>query len=202
MMTPSQLRNLVSIIAVSLVIGLSAYQSAWGAINEARGKRERGDYSTELKVWRPLAEQGDAEAQYNLGVMYERGLGVSRDYIKSVKWYRKAAEQGYAKAESSLGQRYYYGEGVPQNNREAVKWFRKAAEQGHATGQLRLGVMYRQGRSVLKDHVMAYMWWIIASENGDKDSIVLRGLAEKVISRSEIREATRLSREWLKKNPK
>ena len=64
---------------------------------------DRGDYATALKEFRPLAEQGNADAQFNLGFMYENGLGVPQDYAEAVKWYRNAAEQGYAQGQANLG---------------------------------------------------------------------------------------------------
>ncbi len=76
------------------------------------------------------AAQGDADAQFNLGVMYENGQGVPQGYAEAVKWYRKAAEQGFAPAQHNLGVMYQKGQGVPQGEAEAVKWWRKAAEQG------------------------------------------------------------------------
>ena len=66
----------------------------------------REDYATALSEWKPLAEQGYALAQNNLGVMYEKGQGVSQNYKTAVKWYTLAAEQGYAFAQSNLGQIY------------------------------------------------------------------------------------------------
>ncbi len=68
---------------------------------------QRGDYATAIRELRPLAEQGVAEAQFNLGIMYNNGHGVPQDYAKAVKWYRKAAEQGYAEAQHNLG--FMYG---------------------------------------------------------------------------------------------
>ena len=76
---------------------------------------ESKDYATALKLWRPLAEQGDAQAQYNLGIMYDNGQGVPQDDAEAVKWYRKAAEQGIAKAQYNLGVMYANGRGVPQD---------------------------------------------------------------------------------------
>ena len=73
------------------------------------------------------AEQGDAEAQYNLGCRYANGNGVAKDYVEAVKWYRKAAEQGNADAQYNLGTCYDYGTGVAKDEVEAVKWYRKAA---------------------------------------------------------------------------
>ena len=79
------------------------------------------------------AEQGDAEAQSALGIMYDLGEGVPEDDAEAVKWYRKAAEQGNADAQCNLGIMYDLGEGVPEDDAEAAKWFRKAAEQGEGS---------------------------------------------------------------------
>ena len=84
----------------------------------------------DIEQLRKAAEQGDADAQFNLGLMYDIGKGVPQDYQEAVKWYRMAAEQGYADAQYFLGLSYATGEGVPENDAEAVKWYRKAAEQG------------------------------------------------------------------------
>jgi TPR repeat protein/CHAT domain-containing protein len=93
------------------------------------------------------AERGDAEAQYNLGMMYYFGEGVTQNDIEAAKWFRKAAQQGHADAQFSLGGMYYLGEGVTQNDVEAAKWFRKAAEQGHADAYGSLGwLLTTQGK--------------------------------------------------------
>ena len=74
-----------------------------------------------------LAEQGDAQAQYNLGVLYAKGRGVAQDFKEAVKWYRKAAEQGDAFAQGKLGAMYHFGMGVPRDYIQAHKWFHLAA---------------------------------------------------------------------------
>ena len=74
-----------------------------------------GDYSTALQEWKPLADQGDASAQTNLGVMYKFGQGVLQDYAEAVRWYRLAADQGDARAQLSLGVMYANGWGVLQD---------------------------------------------------------------------------------------
>jgi len=96
---------------------------------DATDAYERKDYETAYKLILPLAEQGDAQAQYNLGVMYDKGRGVPQDYKEAVKWYRLAAEQGVREAQYNLGNKYSKGQGVPQDYKEAVKWYRLAAEQ-------------------------------------------------------------------------
>ncbi len=89
------------------------------------------DYGTASRQWRPLAEQGNAKAQFNLGVMYDRGLGVPQDYAEAVKWYRKAAEQGNARAQRALGIMYRYGYGVAKDFVLAHMWYDLAAAQGN-----------------------------------------------------------------------
>ncbi len=84
---------------------------------------------TALRLWRPLAAQGHAYAQYNLGGMYHEGQGVPRDYAEAVKWYRKAAKQGYSQAQFNVGVMYGEGTGVPQNNVQAHMWFSLAASR-------------------------------------------------------------------------
>jgi TPR repeat protein len=96
------------------------------------------DYAEAVKWYRRAAEQGYAMAQFNLGIMYEFGVGVLQDYAEAVKWYRRAAEQGHAMAQCNLGIMYDSGQGVPQDYAEAAKWYRRAAEQGHAKAQFNL----------------------------------------------------------------
>ena len=91
---------------------------------------DRGDFATALREWRPLAEQGDAKAQFNLGGMYEFGLGVTEDGAEAVKWYRKAAEQGDAKAQIQLALIYDIGMVVPQDYVQAYVWYKLAVTQG------------------------------------------------------------------------
>ena len=91
---------------------------------------EAEDYVTAAQEFKKAAEQGIAQAQYNLGVMYDNGEGVIQDDKEAVKWFRLAAEQGYARAQHNLGVMYRNGEGVRQDDKEAVTWYRLAAEQG------------------------------------------------------------------------
>jgi len=90
----------------------------------------KGDYKAAYDEWLPLAELGDAEAQYNLGVMYDQGASVDQDLGKAASWYRKAAEQGFTDAQTNLGMMYYRGEGVPGDHTEAARWFQLAADKG------------------------------------------------------------------------
>jgi hypothetical protein len=148
-----------------------------------------------------LADQGDAMAQYNLGVMYAKGEGVPQDYAEAVKWYRKAADHGWADAQYNLGVMYYNGRGVPQDYAEAVKWFRKAADQGYANAQYNLGVMYDNGRGVPQDFVEAHKWFNLAATQGDADATKNRDVAASKMTPADISKAQKLAREWLAAHP-
>ena len=129
-----------TILAAALILGGGAALAQ--EFNKGFEVAQGGDFATALKEWQPLAEQGDRNLQYNLGVMYDNGQGVPQDYAEAAKWYRLAAEQGHATAQYNLGWMYDNGYGVPQDYAEAVKWYRLAAEQGDAEAQFNLGVMY------------------------------------------------------------
>ena len=136
-------------------------------------------FAESLSETRKKAEQGDANAQFNLGWMYAIGDGVPKDSTEAVKWFRKAAEQGNANAQCSLGLKYDKGDGVPKDEREAVKWYRKAAEQGDAHAQFNLGLSYRYGDGVPKDIVQAHAWLNIAGANGNEPAKKLLVIIEK-----------------------
>ena len=90
----------------------------------------KGDYAAAYAEWLPLAELGDAEAQYNLGVMYDEGAGVEQDLKAAAAWYRKAAEQGFLDARINLAMMYYHGQGVARDFKQSRHWFQLAADQG------------------------------------------------------------------------
>jgi TPR repeat protein len=111
-----------------LVMALSGH--AWaGPLEDAGAAYSRGDYATALTLVRPLAEQGNASAQNNLGLMYETGRGVPQDYKAAVKWLGLAADQGDTNAQLNLGLKYDNGLGVPQDHVQAYKWFSLAASR-------------------------------------------------------------------------
>ena len=87
------------------------------------------------------AEQGDAQAQFKLGLMHYNGEGWPQDFKQAFFWFSKAAEQGNAEAQYNLGIMYDNGEGVPEDNVQAVAWYRQAAEQGQIAAQFKLGMM-------------------------------------------------------------
>jgi TPR repeat protein len=149
------------VVAFSVVVAVSAepFQDGISAY-------KRGDYAAALEIFRPLAEEGNAKAQANLGLMYYKGEGVPQDYAEAAKWYRRAAEQGITKAQFNLGLMYAKGIGVTRDHGEAANWYRKAADQGVAEAQYNLGVMYAKGEGVPQDYAEAMTWYHRAAEQG------------------------------------
>ncbi len=199
MTTPKAKLALIVALCAGFTLGLAA--PAWAGFDEGVAAYKRGDYATAIREWRPLAEQGDAEAQFFLGLMYYIGKGVTQDYAEAMRWYRKAAEQGHAEAQSFLGIKYEHGLGVPQDSAEAVQWYRKAAEQGNASAQNNLGGMYERGQGVPQDYAQAHMWYNLAASRFPPGevralAVVNRDFIAKHMTPVQIFEAQKLAREW------
>ena len=148
-------------------VSLFALSAQATELSDAERAYDAGTFAKAAKIFRFLAERGNALAQYNLGKMYYRGHGVPQDSKEAAKWLQLAAEHGDAKAQFQLGVMYYRGHGVPQNSTEEAKWYRLAAEQGHALAQYDLGFMYAHGQGVPKDYHEAVKWYRLAAEQGD-----------------------------------
>jgi len=185
------MRNFLASVAVVFTLSGQAYAQDF---QRGLAAYEAGDYATAFQEWKPLAEQGDASAQYKLGYMYDAGEGVPQDYKEAASWWRKAAEQGYADAQYNLADMYAEGDGVPQDDKESARWLRKAAEQGDHAAQFGLGKLYSLGWGVLQDYVMAHMWYNIASANGHERGGQSRDVIASVMSQEAIEKAQALAR--------
>ena len=151
------------LLILALFMIPSAYAADFKAGQEAYDIK---DYVTALREYRPLAEQGHAEAQYSLGSMYFLGKGLATDHKKAVKWYTLAAEQGYSAAQALLGAMYREELGVAQDYKQALKWTTLAADQEHETAQYDLGFMYASGQGVNQDYKQAIKWYTLSAEQG------------------------------------
>jgi|GEM_PF-4063843 len=124
------------------------------------------------------AERGDANAQYDLAMMYAMSRGVTRDDEQAMAWLHKAAEHGDADGQVTLATLYAEGRGVPQDDTQAAVWYRKAADQGQVGAQYKLGVMYASGRGVPQDKVQAVAWLRKAADKGLTDARELLHMME------------------------
>jgi TPR repeat protein len=164
---------------------------------------KQADYATAMREWEPLAVRGDEIAQYNMGVLYDSGLGVPVDKSRARVWYRKSADQGFAQAQNNLGRMFYMGDAVPPDYARAATYFRKAAEQGIAFSHFFLGMIYAGGGPGVKsDPIQAYKWLSIASDlhkpgHFRNDALASRALVAQGMSETHISVAERLAIDWM-----
>ena len=188
-------------LIIAVLLG-STGMSASADFQKGLTAYKRGDFATALREWKPLAEQGNVNAQFNLGFMYRGGHGVSQNYETAAKWWKFAAEQGDAPSQLMLGAMYEEGTGVPQDYKTAVKWLKLSAKQGNAAAQYKLGVKYLRGNGVEADDIYAYMWMEIASLSGEKIAAKNRDIMASWMTPADISTAQKLARECVRKKYK
>jgi TPR repeat protein len=120
-----------------------------------------------LNALRQQAEQGSAQAQYQLGRKYDLGQGIQQNYVAAASWYLKAAEQGHVNAQYSLADMYYQGDGIARDLEAAFSWFLKAAQQGNSHAQFNVAHMYYHGEGVQQNQQQAQLWMTRAAAQGD-----------------------------------
>lgn len=187
----------VTAITRSVVILLAFLPiAAWAqSFDQAEDAYDRGDYETAREILSVLAKEGDAEAQYGLGLLYDNGEGVTEDHSEAARWYEAAAKQGNIAAQISLGGLYKDGEGVLQSYSQSLRWYRAAAEQGNVQAQFILGGMHAWEGT--RDAISAHMWFNIAAANGHESAEQGRDLVSDQMSSSEIGEAQSRARKCL-----
>jgi TPR repeat protein len=156
-----------------------------------------GDNWEAVKWYRKAAEQGNPDAQFQLGQWYD-DPDQMEDFAEALKWYHKAAENGQAAAQYSLGLIYVAGKQVPENLAEAFKWFHKAANQGRNDAQYKVGKMYEEGVGVKKNVVQALKWFTLSASSHDLSAIADRDSVIGYMTPAQITEAHKLVQKWNK----
>jgi len=195
-------------MTLSSPVAAQDFDKGWAAA-------EAEDFSTALKEWRPLAEQGNAQGQFGLGFLYFLGKGVLQDYRQAFKLYKLAADQNNPDAQISLASLYQDGLGVIQDYESARFWYGEAAKQGSALAAGTFGYNYSKGTNgFLKDNVMAHAWYNIASANGATEVGILdakdmtqwygsqRDLAAYDMTSEDISKAQAMARKCMESNYK
>lgn len=162
---------------------------------EAQRAQEAGDYARAATLFLPLAEKGDAIAQFNLGLLYAQGRVILQDYRIALQWYLAAAEQGHPEAQNKLGELYVSGKGVAQDFKKAMNWFLLSAKQENATAQLHIGDMYAEGQGVPQDYREVFKWYQLAAKQGD--SVAHARLAECYEKGLGTAQNSRVAIDWL-----
>jgi hypothetical protein len=146
------------------------FEDGWAAYKS-------GDLRTALSKFRSAAQQGIADAQLNIGYMYEHGQGVTKDSKEAFRWYRLAvrgyqikAQKGSPEAQTNLASMYYFGQGVLQDYKEALYWYQQAAKQGFSQAQSRLAHMYDLGIGIEENHKEAARLYKLLAKKGDVEA--------------------------------
>ena len=124
------------------------------------------DYKHALEILKPLAEQGNSQAQVTLGIMYDNGHGVPLDQTEAFNWYIKAAKQGDPIVQHDVGVKYFQGQGVDQDYQQAAYWWEQSANAGLADSQFNLGLMYYRGLGIEQDYKKASELFYAAAKQG------------------------------------
>ena len=155
---------------------------------------------------RTKAEQGDADAQFDLGMNYGNGTGELLDFVQAAEWYRRAAEQNHSLAQFNLGVMYAKGQGVAQDDAEAARWMHKAADRGDAGAQFHLGTRYHRASirpeqtDAAESRVEAFKWFQLAAAQGYKDSIASRDSVTRGMTREEVAEGNQRATRFVPQN--
>lgn len=143
------------------------------------------------------AAAGDAQSQFDLGMLYLNGEGgAPKNYGEALKWLEQAAKAGHAEARFNLATMYKTGLGALQNFEQAFHWFEMAAGQNHAEAQFNIALMHKMGMGIPVDYVKAYTWSNIAAVQGHLGAINLRDNLLGAMTPQQIAEGQRASRDW------
>ena len=180
------------LLATSAVAG--DFQKGWKAYSST-------DYATALAEWQEIADAGDVNACYGMGLLYGNGFGVDLNDELALKYYLFAAEKGHAEAQYSLGIMHQNGWGVPIDEEAGVKWYLLAADQGIVGAQLALGRVYAMDFTDKYDAVEADKWFGLAHKAGDLDAKAKLEFLETRMTPEEISEANTRIQAWVNSHP-
>jgi uncharacterized protein len=158
-------------LVFAAILGLPAVASAQtedaAVLKRGLDAIATGDYAVALAIFKPMADQGNAFAQFTIGQLAESGSGMPKNPREAARWYKLAADAGQTDAMTNLGFMYEQGRGVPQDYVEAVRLYKVAAEAGNPVAQTNLGTSYVEGKIVKQDDAQAAAWFRKAAAQGD-----------------------------------
>tara|TARA_Y100001936_G_scaffold254048_1_gene324054 strand:+ start:4820 stop:5440 length:621 start_codon:yes stop_codon:yes gene_type:complete len=160
-----------------------------------------GNYVLAHNLLKPLSVEGNAIAQYIIGLMYFRGKVVKKDHKKSIEYMYLSAEQGYFRAEHKLGSIYFSSLLGKPDYKKAIKWFRRASRHGYAPSQYFLAMMYENGYGIKQDYMLAHMWFNLAS----KKNIIAKDERDRIarkLSPSQVIDSQKMAEECKNKKYK
>ena len=141
-----------------------------GSLQEAKNAIDQKNYKLAREIYEVLAQEGDAKAQYNLGLMYASGDGVSYDAAQAASWYKKSASQGYREAQYALAVMTFNKELEDLDYTQAIKWYQAAAAQGHVRSQENLGMLFYRGDAIEQDINSSIYWFQLAANQNSSEA--------------------------------
>ncbi|MBI3560267.1 MAG: sel1 repeat family protein [Gammaproteobacteria bacterium] len=196
MRTSQQKLSLWLIILIATGAGI-----AWaGPLEEGHQAFDAQHYEQAYKLWLPLAQQGNAEAQYNLALLFKNGLGIPKDERKALEWFHQAAHQGMTDAMYNIGVMYYEGKGAYRSDKSAIEWWQLGADNNHPNCEYNLGVMYAYGMGIQKDLNKALKLWQAAAQQGHAEAraMLVRAYEGKIPG---VKADPALASQWRSKPP-
>jgi TPR repeat protein len=179
-------------LIILAALAASTLAAVAGSFEDGASAYKRGDYSTAISRWRPLAAS-DPTIQNNYGIMYKDGKGVKRDLAMAATWFSRSASAGSSLGQNNLGGLYRDGMGVPRDYAKAITFFQAAAQQGNPAAQVNLGLMQMNGQGTRPDPVHAYMWFDVAAGQGMNQAVVNRNNVRQRMNSRDLAQAMQLS---------
>ena len=179
-----------SLILFSTVAFAGDFKKGWDAYNSA-------DYATARSEWQELADTGDADAAYGMGLLYGNGFGVDMDDALALKYYGVAADQGHGDAAFNLAVMHQNGWGVPMDESKANEWYLIAANKGNTEAQMALGRWYAMDFLDSYDPVESYKWFSLAQKLGDYDARDKREFIATRMTAEQIAQGDGLVDTWI-----
>jgi len=165
------MRPIPSILFACILFVIPIASAQAGPLDDGLRAFKAGDYQQAMAYWKPLAEKNDADALYNIGLLYMKGLGVEKDYRAAKHWFKQAAKYGSVDAAYNLGVMYKKRRFGYPSSKDALYWWRQAAERGHPESQFNLGVMLAYGNGTKRDVDAALKLWQKAARQGNANAI-------------------------------
>lgn len=179
-----------SVLLFAVVAWSGDFKKGWDAYSST-------DYATALTEWQELADAGDMNASYGMGLLYGNGFGVDMNDDLALKYYGVAAEMGHADAQFNLAVMHQNGWGVPPSDEVANKWYLLAADQGITSAQVALGRFYAMDFLDSFDPIEAYKWFALAAGLGDIDAVSKRDFLAERMSPEQIADGDSRVQTWM-----
>lgn len=159
-------RPILTALAALAVFGAAAPALA-DPLDDGVAAADRGDFAKAIGFWKPLADNGNEFAQFDMGVLYWNGQGVAKDDAEGFRWFKLSADRGHREGQYVVGIAYEKGRGVAKDEAQAAVWYQRAGDRGHAGAAFALGLLYEEGRGVAQDSAQAAAWYRKAADRGN-----------------------------------